>query len=395
MRLRFFNTHEPVTTYYRDLLPALAGAGHEVEVYISRADYRSGRGPLARAFRHPNLRVRSFSALGRRDRPWIMSSYALQAALASLFAGPVDANIFLSQPPLFAAWGWLLKVLRGQRYFCVLMDLYPEAAVRDGMLRENSLTVRLLAALARLTWRGADALVVIGRCQMEALIAAGAPRAKIHLIPNWASDQLTRAVAPARDEFRRKLHLQDSFVILYSGNMGIAHEFRTLLDASERLLAHPGIRLVLMGDGVRRAELEREKCARNLTNLFLLPFQPADRLAESLSLGDIHLVTLRDGFEGVVVPSKAYAAQALGKPLIYVGHPSGEIARMVNEARIGTVVASGDAAGLASAILKYSQSRSLRQTQGRNALALYRKQYHPRNSLLAYRRLLEGIGHDQ
>lgn len=400
MRIRFFNTYEPVTTFYRDLLPTLARDGNQVEVYLSAAEYRSGRSPLSRALHHPDLHIRSLPVLGRlpagrANKVWIMLNYSFQAALASLCSRPVDVNFFLSQPPLFAAWGWLLRVLRGQHYFCVLMDLYPEVALRDGLLQERRWAARLLTRLARFVWRHADGIVVIGRCQRKKLTEAGIPREKIHFIPNWANAGIVHPVASSRNSLRNRLGLGNSFVILYSGNMGVAHEFRTLLDAAERLLIYPHIRLVLVGDGARRAELEREKQVRKLDNVILLPFQPSGRLAESLSLGDVHLVTLRNGFEGVVVPSKAYAAQAAGKPLIYVGHRSGEIARMVSEARIGTVVTAGDADGLARAILKYSRSPSLRKGQGRKAFALYQKQYHPRNAVLAYRRLLDGTAHDQ
>jgi glycosyltransferase involved in cell wall biosynthesis len=400
MRIRFFNTHEPVTSFYRDLLPALARRGHDVEVYLSAAEYRPGRGSLPKALHHPGLRIRYLGVPGlrarrRRNRAWIMLAYAVQAAAASLRARRADVNVFLTQPPLFALWGWALKLLRGERYYCVIMDLYPEAAIQNGNIRAGGGTARTLNWLAHFAWSQAEGVVVIGRCQAEKLAAAGIPREKIHFIPNWVNPRLVHPVAPSQNKLRKALGLEAAFVVLYSGNMGLAHEFNTLLGAAERLSRHPGIRVVLIGDGARRPEVELEIKSRHLRNIVLLPFQPAARLAESLSLGDVHVVTLRDGFEGVVVPSKAYGAQAVGRPLIYIGHPSGEIARMVNEARIGTVVSSGDAAALARAILRYSRSPSLQQAEGRKAFALYQKRYHPRNSLTDYRRLLNGNRHDQ
>jgi glycosyltransferase involved in cell wall biosynthesis len=129
---------------------------------------------------------------------------------------------------------------------------------------------------------------------------------------------------------------------------------------------------------------------QNLTNVTLLPLQPLERLAESLSLGDVHVVTLRDGFEGLIVPSKAYGAQATGRPLIYVGHPSGEIGRMINESGTGTVVSIGDIIKLAQSILRYYQDPSLKKQHGQKALKLHKTRYHHRNALMNYTRLLMG-----
>ncbi len=400
MRIRFFNTHEPVTTFYRDLLPALARRGHRVEVYISAAEYRSGRGSLAHSLHRPGLEVKYLAApglppAGRRNKAWIMLTYALRAAAASLAAPRADVNFFLTQPPLFALWGWVLKVLRGQRYFCVIMDLYPEAAIQDGILKAGGLPARLLSRLARFAWMQSDGLVVVGRCQEEKLARAGIPAEKIHFIPNWANARRIHPVSPSRNSLRKSLGLDHAFVVLYSGNMGVAHDFCTLLEAAERLMAYPAIRFVLIGDGPRRREVECEIQARNLGNVMLLPFQPVERLAESLSLGDLHIVTLRDGFEGVVVPSKAYGAQAAARPLIYVGHPSGEIARMVSESRTGMVVAAGDSDGLARAILKYRQNPRLKRRQGRRAFELYCSRYHHSRPLMAYEQMLTRIHHDQ
>jgi glycosyltransferase involved in cell wall biosynthesis len=399
MRIRFFNTYEPVTTFYRDLLPALARRGIQVEVYIAGAEYRPDRGRLAGSLRQAGLTIKSFPSLGLRPgtrlgKAGIMLAYAGMAAWASMFSTRVDINLFLTQPPLFALWGWMLKWLRGQRYFCVVMDLYPQAAIRDGLLPENGPAARLLGALARLAWKGADGIVVVGRCQRESLVREGIPERKIHLIPNWVNASLVHAVPPDRNFLRHELGLKQAFVILYSGNMGAAHEFGTLLDAAGLLLAYRAIRFLLIGDGAGRPGLEREIRARELKNVGLLPFQPAGRLAESLSLGDLHIVTLKDGFEGVVVPSKAYGAQAVGKPLIYVGRASGEIARMVNEAGIGAVIRTGDSDGLRRAILSYYKNPRLRKEHGRKALALYRRQYSPEHSLSAYQELLLEGSHD-
>src|SRR5574341_1139208 len=91
MHIRFFNTYEPVTTFYRDLLPVLARQGAQVEIYISAAEYRTGRSSLAKALNHHNLRIKylpslGISPVGRLRKTWLMLIYIFFAAPLSLFS---------------------------------------------------------------------------------------------------------------------------------------------------------------------------------------------------------------------------------------------------------------------------------------------------------------------
>lgn len=395
MRIRFFNTFEPVTTFYRDLLPVLAESGIQVEAYISAAEYRDGRSKLASELNHPNLRVKylpsfGISSMGRMRKAILMMLYIFAAAFASLVSQPVELNFFLTQPPLFALWGLGLKILRGQRYMCLIMDMYPDVAVQDGLLQRSGWLVHLLSALNRFTWNHAEAVVVIGRCMRERMLCAGIPADKVHFIPNWANEEIIFPISPEQNTLKAQLGLQDSFVILYSGNMGVSHEFQTLLAAAEQLVHEKAIRFVLIGDGSRRREIEELARVKNLDNILFLPFQPLEFLAESLSMGDVHLVTLRTGFEGLVVPSKAYGALAVGRPIIYIGEPEGEIARTVIEEHIGFVIACGDSETLTNVILNYLGNDTIRSAHGEKALDLSQTRYSRKSAMASYFDLLRG-----
>jgi len=323
-----------------------------------------------------------------------MIVYAFSASLTSLLSGSVDINFYLTQPPLFAIWGWILKILRGQKYICLVMDIYPDVAVQDGLLRDGSLLLRLLSNLNLLVWRNADAVIVIGRCMQMRLLQKGVPAEKIHLITNWANEKVIFPVPNEKNRLKSEYGLQGAFIVLYSGNMGVSHEFRALLNAAENLLPYKTIRFVFIGDGRRRVELEKQVESRRLENIVFLPFQPLERLSESLSLGDIHLVTLRDGFEGLIVPSKAYGALVTGRPIIYIGDSEGEIARMVTEEKIGTVVSNNDEIALTKAILSYFHNEMVLKEHGLRALQLSQNRYSRKNSIYAYLDLIMGIQND-
>jgi colanic acid biosynthesis glycosyl transferase WcaI len=179
-------------------------------------------------------------------------------------------------------------------------------------------------------------------------------------------------------------------VVQYSGNQGVSHTFEEIIEVALRLRDVPGLRFVFVGDGSRHHELEEAKARLSLQNVLLVPFQPVSLLAQSLSLGDIHFVSLRPGFEGLVVPSKAYGVLAAGRPMIYLGRSQGEIARMVSETGMGQVISPGDVDGLERAVLEAHRNVEARERQGRTALEVFRARYGRAHSVGRYVDLLVG-----
>lgn len=393
MRLRFFNTHEPVTSFYRDLGPFLAREGAQVEICMSGAENRTARSGLDDALNHPGIRLIRLPSLfmvqrGALTRIGIILSYVLSAMFYTLFSRGADLNVFLSQPPMFSCWGFVLKLIRRQPYCCVVMDVYPDVYVQDGLLKENSLACRILRRLTRLAWRNAAAVVVIGRCMRELVKNAGVETDRIHVIPNWTNEANICPAPGTRSSLRGSEGLENQFVVLYSGNLGVSHFFDDVLEVARRLKTVKDLRFVFIGEGLRWREIEEGVAKHGLENVLLLPLQPAEKLADSLCLGDVHFICLRPGFDGLVVPSKAYSALAVGRPIIYQGSDTGEIARMIEEERIGAVVSQHDPLGLEKAILGYFGDRSLVDEQGRRALELSLTKYSLLNSLRRYRDVL-------
>lgn len=400
MQIRFFNTVEPVSPLYRDLLPELGNRGVEVEVVLSRGDYRPVRKPLEEVLTHPRIRIKRVGIAcsekrGKGSRLLGMLSYAVGAILLSLKGHRADLNVFLTQPPLFSIWGYALRLLRKEPYLCVMMDVYPDVAIRVGILAEKSWLAKLLKTISIAVLRNSSAVVVIGRCMHENLVAKGVPAEKIHFIPNWVNERDIYPIPHEKNRLRKELNLGNALVVLYSGNLGISHHFESLLEIIRRMRDVPGLRFIIVGGGAQWKKIENVKREERLENLLLLPFQPMDLLAESLSMGDVHLASLRDGFEGLEVPSKAYGALAVGRPLIYLGNPSGEIARMVEEAEIGFVVPDSDVSRLEAVILRYLADRTLVAQQGERALCLGRSIYSSSNGVQRYISLLMGYSNGQ
>lgn len=379
MRIRFFNTFEPITAHYRDLLPLLADNGASIEAIVSSAEYRPGRVVLEKILSSPRIRVTRIpsgcdtsSTMAKKIQ--IMATYAVGTALYTLLGARVDLNFFLTQPPLFAAWGYVLKLLRGQPYFCLIMDLYPDLAIQAGLIGARSLPTRVMLALSRFSLRHADMVITIGRCTKEYLERVGVRPERIQVITNWANEKEVYPVPFGENRLRRELGAEGDFVVLYTGNLGVSHFFDDLIEVARRLSHIGDLRFVVFGDGPRRGEFEDAKGKYGLDNLWLLPYQPPERRAEAISFGNVHFISLRTGFEALVVPSKAYPALAAGRPIIYQGSESGEIARMIAEEEVGFVVGENDPDGLEQAILECYENPAVAASQGDRAhqLALTR-----------------------
>jgi glycosyltransferase involved in cell wall biosynthesis len=312
-----------------------------------------------------------------RSHPF--ATNALFCALAPfriLGSARPDVNVFLTHPPLFYVLGGLLSRLRRVPYIVHMMDLYPEILYRAGWLSADNVLHRQLLERALGGLKRAAGIVVIGRCMRERLVAKGLDAAKIHFVPSWPSPHV-RSIDHRHNRFRERLKMQERFMVIYSGNMGLPHELETVLSVAGSLVENADIQFVFVGGGRQRGLVEAA-IARGLPNVTLVDYQAdGEDLAHSLSAADVHFISLREGYEGLVVPSKFYGALAAGRPVVYEGAAGGEIARVIDDEGCGLVVGPRDDAGLRAAILTLYADRTRREALGATALELHRKHYTP------------------
>src|SRR5262249_16530540 len=168
-------------------------------------------------------------------------------------------------------------------------------------------------------------------------------------------------IEPANNPLRAQWHLQDKFVVGYSGNLGRAHEFNTILLASEHFRNNPNIIFLFIGGGHRSGELVRRVKAQELSHKFrFLPYQHEEDLKYSLSVPDVHWISLRPELEGLLFPSKIYGIAAAGRPIIAVTAKNGEIAGLVRAFDCGIVVEPGNSALLVKVIDDLSNNSLVR-----------------------------------
>jgi glycosyltransferase involved in cell wall biosynthesis len=231
-----------------------------------------------------------------------------------------------------------MKQLKGQRYGIWSMDLHPDAEIASGMFRKGGLLARGLHALNDAGYRNADFVVDLGRHMKRRLMDRGLSSEKLHTIPVWGKEEDIEPIPHDENPLRAELGLEDKFVVMYSGNAGVAHRFDEVLALMKQLDGHPHIRFVFVGEGPQKERIEAFAEDEGLSNFQYLPYFPREDLKYSLSLADVHLLTLREAMAGIAVPGKLYGIMAAGRPVLMVGPEASESAETIRECEAGRVV---------------------------------------------------------
>jgi len=268
-----------------------------------------------------------------------------------------DLLVTMTDPPMLAIIGPLIQWAKGSRLIHWSQDLYPEVAEECGVLRKGGAFANILRNLSTWSLRSYDLTLAVGRCMSDRLLARGIDAASIRVMPNAGIEVGILPVPRGKSACRVAHGISNEFVIMYSGNMGRAHEFDTVIGAA-RLLQERGEHHVLflfVGEGPEEIPLRDAVTRLDLRNIRFIPSQPAANLSDSLGMGDLHLVTMKKGMSGLVVPSKFYGVMAAARPILFVGSSESEVARVILEKRMGEVIAPGDSEKLVAVILSYQK----------------------------------------
>ena len=332
-----------------ELAPSLVAAGWDVTVLTGPADAPSSEA-TDNGVRVERVGAARFTRDHTLKRAWAyVSLYPAFVARALRLPSP-DVIVTKTDPPMLKVLGPILGRLTGAATVHWAQDLYPEVAEEVGVIQPNGALASMMRRLSTWALRNHDHVVTVGRCMQERVVARGIPEADTSVIPNWPPASV-HPVARDANPFVEEHDLADRFVVMYSGNMGLAHPFDAVLGAAAELKAErPEVLVLLVGEGPRKAQLQEQVKRRGLSNVRFLPFQPYDRLAESLSAAHVHLVTMEANLTGLVVPSKLYGALAAGRPALFLGPLDSEAARTIRDHDCGTVLPQPSGSALADAI---------------------------------------------
>jgi hypothetical protein len=260
-----------------------------------------------------------------------------------------DAVLFTGSPPLMLHFLAPLNVVLRKRLIYRIMDFHPEC-----LIAERGHSGLFLGGLLRLTYfwrRRVDTFEVLGRDQARRLTDIGIAEERIRLKPNPSPVTFTPGLTPLPlpDELRG-----GSGIILYSGNLGVAHDENTFIEAYSKYFrqSKAGLRFWLNATGAKADRIERELHSRGVP-IYRSTLVPLEQLARLLVAADVHLITLRDPFVGYVVPSKIHACIDSGKRILFVGSQHSDIHLLASRALASSRyyrVDTGDVDGLVNAL---------------------------------------------
>jgi len=307
-------------------------------------------------------------------------------------ARPGDVIVAKTDPPLTAVVAMAAARRKGARLVNWLQDIYPETAVELGVPLMRGPVAAILTAGRNRSLRQAEATVVVGDLMARKVELLGAPPSRVHVMPNWCNDQEIRPIAQADNPLRQTWGLAGQFVLGYSGNLGRAHEFETVLAAADQLRNEPHIVFLMIGGGKRFDELSRAVREQGLASSFrFMPYQEQKMLPYSLAVPDAHWLSLNPKLEGLLVPSKFYGIAAAGRPIIVIADKNGEIARLVQQHGCGIVITPGDADSLAGALRLLSNAPETVSEMGRRARTMLDAHFTRQKALERWSELIDQL----
>ncbi|MFE3890697.1 glycosyltransferase family 4 protein [Priestia sp. YIM B13446] len=308
------------------------------------------------------IRVPEFSKSNKLSRVKNILSYFIGAMIATFKVGKMDYVYSISQPPilggLLGVWG---KWMKRAKYIYNIQDFNPEQTMAVGYSK-NKLVLKAMMMFDKFSCRQADKVIVVGRDMVETLKGRfkGRKVPNHTFINNWIDEKEIYPL-PANHEkvvaFKEKYGLQNKFIIMYSGNLGLYYDLENLMNVIEKFKDRDDVVFAFIGEGTIRESLVQYKEKNNLQNVRFIPYQDKADLIYSLNAGDVHWCLNAKGIKGVSVPSKLYGIIAAGKPILGALERGSEARLIIEETQCGYVTEPGNYAEIEGVIEKILKDR--------------------------------------
>jgi hypothetical protein len=321
-----------------------ARQGHEVRVICGRRKYDEPsvlfpKREIRNGVHITRIWNSSFGKGAKWKRAVDFATWLASAELALCREPKPDVVVTLTTPPLLSVLGARYARKVGARLVPWMMDLNPDEAVAAGWLRQGSMMEKFLRNALEKSFRQSAAIIALDRFMADRIAAKGIDRRKIHVVAPWAHDKEVKPDPEGSKEFRVRHGLDDSFVVMFSGNHSPIHPLGTVLDAARQLnrsvnvnvTVNEKIKFLFVGGGTEWNKIRAAKDKEGLTNVICLPYQPLEKVGASLGAADLHIVAMGDAFVGLVHPCKVYNLLSLGLPWVGLGPKESHLGDLLKE----------------------------------------------------------------
>jgi len=375
----FYPDEVSTANLFTDLCIELKNTNHiEIDVWCAQPSYSTfeRQKPLV-SFNNINiyyLPSTNFSKSHKIGRIINYFTFAISVFFKFIFKKDIPIVITHTTPPSLGILLSFLCKVKNKKLIYVLLDIFPEGLIRQGMLSENSIFTNVWNYINKKTLKNCSTIVVIGR-DMGNWLKNYSPvvAEKCKYIPIWQNKKLFKEINFADNPFVLKYNLQSKFVVQYSGNMGLWNDMRTFAMAVN---SEPkDVFFVFIGGGMRKKEFLNSLNENSPHNALIIPFLPNTDYSNSISACHVALISLNENLSGMAVPSKIMGIMAAGIPVIALVPDDSEIAMIVREEDCGIVVKPGDLNGLLISIDVLKNDPILCGKLGNNGKRAFNEKY--------------------
>jgi glycosyltransferase involved in cell wall biosynthesis len=308
-----------------DVAHAFQETGYHVTLVAGRLVERNT--PLSKEIEVCKIIKYNKSNTFQRLFTWIWA--AVQIYFLILFRFRNSEILFVSNPPIAP----LLSIGLRNRCSLLIYDIYPDALIDAQIIGNNSFVAHCWKRLNMKAFMNADKIYTISEGMKQTLLQY-INELKLKVIPVWADNEFLSPVNPNENIFIQKYGLQDKFIVLYSGNLGKTGDADIMVELAKQT-DDKSIHYVIIGNGVKRAEIEKQIKESRIANCTLLPWQESAMLPYSLSSASLAVVALGSQTSKIAMPSKLYSYLAVGAPILSLAAPDSDLAVLVEKERVG------------------------------------------------------------
>ena len=255
-----------------------------------------------------------------------------------------DVVLAMTDPPIEGIAGAIVARLSNRPFVYNIRDMYPDMAVGGAIVRPGSFTARW-EAMHRSALRTADRVIVLGEDMRDRIIAKGVDPGRVVISRDGIT--IPENLPSPENSIAREIRGEFRFALVHAGNLGFYGAWETLI-AAVRMLENEGVGLIFIGEGAMKQQVQA--LAAGCRAIRFLPFRPASEVPQVLSSGDMHVVTVKRGLEGVVVPSKLYPTLAAGRPVLGIAPEQSDVVRIIRSSGCGLAADPDDPASIVAAV---------------------------------------------
>lgn len=307
--------------------------------------YGEGKNPILRAFRY------------------ILCEFYL--TYKCLFA-KYDVAFIDSTPPIQGLKNPLIKLFRRKHVVYNAQDIFPDSLVGTGLAKKDGVLWKIGRVIEKITYRYSDKIIVISEDFKRNIMAKGVPEEKIVVVYNWVDEEAVKPINKGDNPLFEELNInRDKFTIVYAGNLGHAQNVQILIDTANQLKEQEDIQFIIFGTGGLETQYKNYIQKNGITNITFHPLQPYEKVSQVYGIGDVCIVSCKEGLGGSAMPSKTWSIMSSGRAVL-ANFDEGDLKGILESNNCGIFTKAGDKEAFKQAILDLYRDKAQCEQLGRN-----------------------------